>query len=176
MRQRAKRNQWTGRGGKTYGGGPIGSYWSVALRHSKLSMYRFVFRTSNFQDVRARAHSRAHIIKRVTRFKWFRGFETSDCVCRPGGFYRVRATYTGDSITWRKYSSGAHMLGAFNMLLLFAFRFCYASSRAAFCMRRIQTFDVRMNGYFRATPSRCGLTFMRITFIKAAINSAGVCV
>jgi len=51
----------------------------------------------------ARAHARAYIIKRVTRFKWFRGFETSDCVRRPVGFYHVRATYTGDSITWQKY-------------------------------------------------------------------------
>lgn len=66
-------------------------------------MYRFVFRTSNFQDVCARAHARAYIIKRVTRFKWFRGFETSDCVRCPVGFYRVRATYTRDSITWQKY-------------------------------------------------------------------------
>lgn len=53
--------------------------------------------------VRECPRSRVHIIKRVTRFKWFRGFETSDCVRRPVGFYHVRATYTGDSITWQKY-------------------------------------------------------------------------
>lgn len=52
------------------------------------------------------------------------------------------------------------------------FFFCYAVglARSAFCIRRIQTFDVRMNGYFRARRRRvCGLTFtsMRITFIEA---------
>lgn len=70
-------------------------------------------------------------------------------------------------------SSDAHTHGAFNMLLLFAFRFCYASSRAAFCIRRMQTFDVRMNGHFRATPSRSGLMFMRITFIEVRSTASG---
>lgn len=88
-------------------------------------MYRFVFRTSNFQDVCARAHARAYIIKRVTRFKWFRGFETSDCVRRPVEFYRVRATYNeGFDYTVKIFRAMHTLHGAFNMLLLFAFRFC----------------------------------------------------
>lgn len=141
-------------------------------------MYRFVFRTSNFQDVRARAcvGTRAHIIKRVTRFKWFRGFAKRAIVCvSPGLDFIACARRTrGIRLHGKNISCDAHTRSlplslsfSFNMLLLFAFRFCYASLRAAaFCARRIQTFDVRMNGYFRATPSRCGLTFMRITFIE----------
>jgi len=66
---------------------------------------------------------------------------------------RARDVHGGFDYMAQNISSDAHTLGAFNMLLLFAFCFCYASSRAAFCIRRIQTFDVRMNGYFRATPA-----------------------
>lgn len=87
------------------------------------------------------------------------------CVARLDFITCARRT-RGIRLHGKNISSDAHTLVAFNMLLLFAFRFCYASSRAAFCIRRIQTFDVRMNGYFRATPSHCGLTFMRITFIE----------
>jgi len=71
---------------------------------------------------RASARERAYIIKRVTRLKRFRGFETSDCVRRPAGFYRGRATYKGDSITrCKNIPLSIHAPGAFNTLLLSAF-------------------------------------------------------
>jgi len=71
---------------------------------------------------RASERARAYIIKRVTRLKRFRGFETSDCVCRPAGFYRGRATYKGDSITrCKNIPLSIHAPGAFNTLLLSAF-------------------------------------------------------
>lgn len=85
---------------------------------------------------------------------------------------RARDVHEGFDYMAKIFRAMHILLGAFNMLLLFAFRFCYAGSRAAFCIRRIQTFDVRMNGYFRATLLLCGLTFMRITFIEVRSTSA----
>lgn len=116
----------------------------------RLSMYRFVFQTASFG-------TRAFIIKRVTRFNRFRGFETSDCV-RRRGWVLLRWCDVHEGFDYMaKIFRAMHSLGAFNMLLLFAFRFCYARIRAhcALHSANIVVMFERENIFLRTSSSRC---------------------
>lgn len=96
-----------------------------------LFVYRFVFQTSNFRTcVSERARAREHVydetgnaIETVSRI------QTSDCV------YVVRLDFIAGADVHEGFDYTAkiframHAPGAFNILLLFAFRFCYANPR-----------------------------------------------
>lgn len=113
-----------------------------------LFMYRFFFQTSNFGT-----RARAYVIKRVTRFKRFRGFETSDCVRCPAGFYRRRDVH--DSITWQKYF--ARCTRSELLICCYYLRFVFAPRESAYSIYSIYdeySFYVWTSEYFR-TSSRC---------------------